>query len=44
MKTSRFTARQILAPLKQADKGVRVKDSCRQAGISEATSYQWKAK
>ena len=44
MKTSRFTQSQILATLKQADAGVPVKDSCRQAGISVATYYQWKSK
>ena len=44
MKTSRFTESQILATLKQADAGVAVKDSCRQAGISVATYYQWKSK
>ena len=44
MKTSRFTESQILATLKKADAGVPVKDSCRQAGISVATYYQWKSK
>ena len=44
MKTSRFTESQILATLKQADADVPVKDSCRQAGISVATYYQWKSK
>ena len=37
MKTSRFTESQILATLKQANAGVPVKDSCRQAGISVGT-------
>ena len=39
-----FTESQIVATLKQADAGVPVKDSCRQAGISVATYYQWKSK
>jgi len=40
MKSSRFTERQIIAILKEADAGVLVKDICRQNGISDATSRQ----
>ena len=44
MKSSKFTETQIVSTLKQADAGVPVKDICRQAGISAATYYAWKAK
>ena len=44
MKPSKFTETQIVSILKQADAGVPVKDICRQAGISSATYYTWKAK
>lgn len=44
MKTSRFSESQIVAILKQADAGLKVKDLCREHGISDATYYNWKAK
>jgi putative transposase len=44
MKKSRFTESEIVSILKQADAGIPVKDLCRQAGISQATYYQWKSK
>jgi putative transposase len=44
MKTSRFSETQIIAVFKQGDGGLKVKDLCREHGISEATSYNWKAK
>ena len=44
MKTSKFTETQVVSILKQADAGVPVKDTCRQAGISVATYYKWKSK
>jgi putative transposase len=42
MKRSKFTEKQILFALKQADSGQPVGDVCRQMGISEATFYVWK--
>jgi len=44
MKRSRFTETQILAILKEADAGMKVKDVCRRHGISDATYYNWKSK
>ncbi|GJL56963.1 MAG: transposase [Nitrospirales bacterium] len=44
MKRTRFSDTQIVAILKQADAGIKVKDLCREHGISDATYYNWKAK
>jgi len=44
MKTSRFSEEQIIGILKQQEAGRTVADVCREAGISPATFYQWKAK
>jgi len=44
MKKSRYTAKQIIAILKQHDAGVKTADLCREHGISDATFYNWKAK
>ena len=44
MKKSRFTDAQILAILKQGENGVAVADLCREHGISNATSYNWRSK
>lgn len=44
MKRTRFSETQIVAILRQADAGIKVKDLCRDHGISDATYYNWKAK
>ncbi len=44
MKKTRFTEGQIVSILKSADAGMKVKDLCREHGISEATYYNWKSK
>ena len=44
MKKSRYTAKQIIAILKQHEAGVKTADLCREHGISDATFYNWKAK
>jgi putative transposase len=44
MRTSKFSETQIVAILKKADAGAKVKDVCRKYGISDATYYKWKSK
>lgn len=44
MRKIRFTEHQIIAALKSVEAGRTVKDVCREAGISEASYYNWKAK
>ena len=44
MKTSRFSETQIITILKQGESGIKVKDLCREHGISAATYDNWKAK
>jgi putative transposase len=44
MRTSKFSETQIVAILKEADAGAKVKDICRKYGISDATYYKWKSK
>ncbi|XUA18776.1 IS3 family transposase [Citrobacter sp. OP27] len=44
MRKARFTEHQIITVLKSVETGRTVKDVCREAGISEASYYNWKAK
>ncbi len=44
MRKARFTEHQIIAALESVEAGRTVKDVCREAGISEASYYNWKAK
>ena len=44
MRKARFIEHQIIAVLKSVEVGRTVKDVCREAGISEASYYNWKAK
>ncbi len=44
MRTSRFSEAQIIAALRRQETGEKVRDICRDLGISEPTFYTWKAK
>ena len=44
MKNSRFSEEQIIAILKQQESGRSIAQVCREAGVSSATFYAWKAK
>ena len=44
MRKARFTEHQIIAMIKSVEAGRTVKDVCREAGISEATYYNWKSR
>ena len=44
MRKIRFTEHQIIAVLKSVEAGRTVNDVCREAAISEANYYNWKAK
>jgi putative transposase len=40
----RFTEEQIIGFLREADKGVALKELCRKHGFSEASYYLWRSK
>ena len=40
----RYTDEQIIGFLREADKGVAVKDLCRKHGFSEGSYYVWRSK
>lgn len=44
MRRARFTQHQIIAVLKFVEAGLTVKEVYREAGISEASYYNWNAK
>jgi len=44
MKTPRFSEKQIINILKQAEAGSPVPALCREHGMSSATFYKWRAK
>ena len=44
MKRKRFTEKQIIGILKEAEAGVPVSDLCRKHGMASATFYQWRRK
>jgi putative transposase len=44
MKRSKFSEAQIAFILRQAEEGTTIGEVCRNAGISEATFYNWRKK
>ena len=44
MKRKRFKEEQIIAILKEAERGISVKELLRKHGVASPTFYQWKAK
>lgn len=44
MKGVRFKEEQIIAILKQLEKGAPIKEVCRQHSITQQTIYRWRAK
>jgi putative transposase len=43
MRKSRYSEEQIIGILKRVERGQPLADVCREAGISDATYYRWKA-
>ena len=44
MRKSRFSEEQIIRVLSQVESGQRVREVCREHGISQGTYHRWKAK
>jgi putative transposase len=44
MRKSKFSEEQIIRVLAQVESGQRVKEVCREHGISQGTYHRWKAK
>ena len=44
MRRSRYSEEQIIGILRQVEAGAKVKDVCREHGVSENTYFRWKAK
>ncbi len=44
MKSTRFTEKQIIGVLKEAEAGAKTADLAQRHGVSEATIYNWKSK
>ncbi len=41
---SRFTEKEIVFAIKQAEAGVPIKELCRKYGVPEGTFYRWRSK
>lgn len=41
---SRFTEKEIVFAIKQAEAGVPIKELCRKYGVAEGTFYRWRSK
>ena len=44
MRKTRYSEEQIIRVLQEVESGAKVKDVCRDHGLSEGTYYRWKSK